>query len=249
MEPVTPAIGATGDTFAAFKTRNGFEPPRTPDASASAAYFNAGDLNLGRDMHCLPSPTGLACYVSNHAQIVNGSPVFSENPTAGLADLTNGEAQFATVAMEYVAPAAIGPVNVVVRECDGVPTPPTQRGDCGGETRPGFGQGEIRSPASGLDRDSGIDVKPGDVLNITATGVMDTGFFFPTSNGPNGYANIDNDAKFPFASKFPVCLARTGRIECVLLDRAGVRDRLHGRRGAACFFARTTTHPATGEDI
>ena len=204
------AIGATGDTFAAFKTRNGFEPVQAPDPSASAAYFNAGDLNLGRDMHCLPNSTGLACYVSNHAQIVNGNVVFSDDPTAALAGLSNSETPFATVAMEYAATAAIGPTNIVVRECDGVPTPPTLPGSCGGETRPVFGEGEIRSPASGLDRDSGIDVQPGDVLNITATGTMDTGFFFGTTNGPNGYANIDDDSKFPLHPSFPFALL--GRI-------------------------------------
>lgn len=208
-------MGATGDTLSAFKLRNGFEPVRVPDASASAVFFNASDLNLGRDMHCLPNSTGLACYVSNHV----GSVAFSDDPTEAFARLRSGERPFATVAMEYAAPVTMGPTNVVVRECDGVPTPQTPIGSCGGETRPAPGDSETRSPASGLDRDSGVDVRPGDVVNITATGTMDTG---PgTLNGPGGSATISNDPRFPLHPSYPYALlGRVGANAYFLVGQA-----------------------------
>ncbi|MDQ6887268.1 MAG: hypothetical protein M3068_08240 [Gemmatimonadota bacterium] len=63
-----------------------------------ARYFNAQDLNLGRDNHCRASASGLACYQSNSGPPPN-SPDFP-NATAALADIVNGAPPFATVAMD-----------------------------------------------------------------------------------------------------------------------------------------------------
>lgn len=204
------AIGATGDTFDAFKQRNGFiaPPPRNgTDPHVKAQYFNAGDLNLGRDMNCLPGAGGrLACYVSNYTALdANNRPIFSDDPSAAFQAMHSAP-PFATVAMEYVPPTTIGPVTLEVRECDGKPTGTVSVGSCGLDARPPINVGEIRDPAPGIDVDTGIDLQPGDRLQISATGAVDTGFVFGGPGGPNGDANISDDAKYPLHPSFPFAL-------------------------------------------
>jgi mono/diheme cytochrome c family protein len=194
-----PAISANGDTLDDFRSRNGFNVA-PPGAIARAKYFNAGDLNLGRDMNCLPNANGgLACYVANHAVVPASGVPFSGDPAAAFAGLKNPAAvPFATVAMEsYVETTA--PVTKFVRECDGLPTapPPRDSGSCNGEEPPPiFGGGVILPPAPGKDVDTGIDVNIGDVLTITATGTIDAGVFLDGRSGPEGW-NFTADATYP----------------------------------------------------
>lgn len=81
---VNPNDGRT--TLTAWKQTNGFGPDDSQD-DATAVYFNAGDLGLGRSMHMKVKPNGdVAYYVSNY-------------PT--VADAIRHTNLIATVAMEY----------------------------------------------------------------------------------------------------------------------------------------------------
>jgi hypothetical protein len=66
-----------------------------------ARYYNAGDLGIGRDMHCRAISTGkgpgMACYVNNFG-------TFGDSASQNTAALFNGTAAFATVAMVYRPP-------------------------------------------------------------------------------------------------------------------------------------------------
>jgi hypothetical protein len=104
------AIGATsGGTptvtrgnFAAWKTFHGFSAnANTPVASEiRAIYYNDGDLQFGRDMHCKKSASNAAisaCYVTNYT--ANGSP--GGDPNVALDNAINHPGtDVATVAME-----------------------------------------------------------------------------------------------------------------------------------------------------
>jgi hypothetical protein len=83
-QAVDPA--GTRTTLGAWKQVNGFAADDSQD-DAKAAYFNAGDLVLGRSMHMKVQPNGdIAYYVSNY-------------PTVN--DAIRGTNLIATVAMEY----------------------------------------------------------------------------------------------------------------------------------------------------
>lgn len=95
------AIGGTArDTFTHWKATNGFNdnPAVLVAGEANAMYYNNGDLQFGRDMHCRQqnATTGqAACYVSNYG-----------TGPAGPADVAIHDAilkqnVIATVAMEY----------------------------------------------------------------------------------------------------------------------------------------------------
>jgi hypothetical protein len=82
-------------TLAKFKTVNGFHENDPDDSSASAVYFNAGDLGFGRSMHMWTSGGHIFYYVSNYANVE-------------AARLNTG--LIATVAMEYTPhPSGGGP--------------------------------------------------------------------------------------------------------------------------------------------
>jgi len=70
----------------------------TADDETTARYYNTGDLGIGREMHCNPTPAnGLACYVRNFG-------TFGGDPTVGLDLLVEGGTPLATVAMVYAPP-------------------------------------------------------------------------------------------------------------------------------------------------
>lgn len=84
-------------TLADFKTRFTLD--------TAATFYNAGDLGIGREMHCGAQPTGaVACYVSNYG-------VFGGDRDTALAAAVEGTragnsiGAFATVAMVYQPPA------------------------------------------------------------------------------------------------------------------------------------------------
>jgi hypothetical protein len=77
---------------------------------ADAYYFNAGDLGLGRSMHCksfsTPNGPGRACYVTNYfGDIPNANPSFNGDPTTAMHRAVNNQSPVATVAMVYTPPA------------------------------------------------------------------------------------------------------------------------------------------------
>jgi cytochrome c5 len=98
------------ETFAKFKTKNGFnQNPATPAAGEIVAqYANSGDLGFGRDMHCLKNANGnVACYVSNYGDGYNnvfpggGTDDQDDANAAGQRQTVGNSAEVATVAMEY----------------------------------------------------------------------------------------------------------------------------------------------------
>jgi hypothetical protein len=82
-------------TLDAFMTRYGF-----PGGETNAVYYNAGDLGIGREMHCRATQTpagGLACYVRNFG-------IFGGDESEALALTVAGGIPLATVAMVYTPP-------------------------------------------------------------------------------------------------------------------------------------------------
>lgn len=88
------AIGAP-KSLGAFQAKYGFGAD-----DLGAKYYNAGDLGIGRDMHCRPTDApagGVACYVNNYG-------AFGGASGDALARLEAGGAPLATVAMVYAPP-------------------------------------------------------------------------------------------------------------------------------------------------
>jgi len=89
------AIGAPA-TLAEFKSKFGF-----PGNEVVAVYYNAGDLGIGREMHCNGNAGlvggELACYVRNFG-------TFGGTREQALIDLVAARAPLATVAMVYSPP-------------------------------------------------------------------------------------------------------------------------------------------------
>jgi hypothetical protein len=105
------------NTLDQWKQANGFYQRRiVTGAPLRAVYFNSGDLNLGREMHCNQTGQIVACYVSNYQL----SPFSADeaNVQATLAGAISGvhdaaHGYLATVAME-VSLAAPGNVKFYV---------------------------------------------------------------------------------------------------------------------------------------
>jgi hypothetical protein len=105
------------NTLDQWKQANGFYDRRViAGAPLRAVYFNSGDLNLGREMHCNQTGQIVACYVSNYQL----SPFSADdaNVQATLAGAISGvhdpvHGYLATVAME-VSLAAPGNVKFYV---------------------------------------------------------------------------------------------------------------------------------------
>ena len=96
-------IGATPakDNLSKWKQANGFPATGPASDEVRAQYFNAQDLNLGRDTHCHVVGTHLACYQNNSGP-EPGSAGFPDADKA-LSEMVNGQAPFATVAMDQDA--------------------------------------------------------------------------------------------------------------------------------------------------
>lgn len=103
-------------TFDRWYVENGFSDP-LPAEFAQAVYFNNGDLQIGRDMHCRRSLLGVpalrvACYVTNYGP-EPGTSTYPDEATA-LTDAVAAQNPtavknlFATVAMEYVGQTIFG---------------------------------------------------------------------------------------------------------------------------------------------
>ncbi|MBX3234123.1 MAG: hypothetical protein KIT84_06310 [Labilithrix sp.] len=84
-------------TLDEYKERFGFGESR---GEVETTFFNAGDLGIGREMHCLESKDDvLACYVTNYGVDADGAPLFNGDPDAALDDAIARRNGFATVAM------------------------------------------------------------------------------------------------------------------------------------------------------
>lgn len=88
-------------TLAQFKTRYAFGD----DDEVSATYYNAGDLRVGRDMHCVEftasnNQRGLACYSSNYGTFSGPVNEATELAVLGFESGIN-QGAFATVCMVY----------------------------------------------------------------------------------------------------------------------------------------------------
>jgi len=93
------------------------------DDEAVAVYYNAGDLAIGRELHCASFPTaagrGRACYVANYGQFSEDAPLAFDLATKGAATATH-DGSFATVAMVYRPPVdAPNAVSFVVYSSTG----------------------------------------------------------------------------------------------------------------------------------
>jgi|tagenome__1003787_1003787.scaffolds.fasta_scaffold20961417_1 hypothetical protein len=109
-------IGATPlkDDLTKWKVANGFPAQGAAPDEVRARYFNAQDLNLGRDTHCRVASSHLACYQNNSGP-EPGSADFP-NADKALDDMVNGLPPFATVAMDQTAN---GTVNFYAYKKDG----------------------------------------------------------------------------------------------------------------------------------
>jgi hypothetical protein len=114
-------------TLDIFRGKYGF-----PSGDVTATYYNDGDLGLGREMHCRVFQTpqlqvGVACYVSNYAQQVNGVPIFGGSSAVALQDAVTRTNKFATVAMVYTPPAnTTNSVQFMVYNAQGLLAPKAQ---------------------------------------------------------------------------------------------------------------------------
>jgi hypothetical protein len=119
IDPITnactppPAPAANRCDLTGFQTANGFATDYAttfiPALGEIVTYFyNAGDLGLGREMHCKKTGANLACYVTNYG--VPFPP--AAEPVSALASAIGHIGPIASVAMEYDAAA---PANEQVR--------------------------------------------------------------------------------------------------------------------------------------
>jgi Carboxypeptidase regulatory-like domain len=115
------------DTFQHWKATNGFNdsPTVLVAGEANTQYFNNGDLQLGRDMHCLKTVTAgkthVACYVSNYG---NGPIGVQGDPQFGVQSAVDKLIPpLATVCMEYddrgLNPSPVDAVQFYVYHADG----------------------------------------------------------------------------------------------------------------------------------
>jgi hypothetical protein len=119
IDPVTnactppPAPAPNKCDLAGFQVANGMATnyPATgiPAAGEIVTYFyNAGDLGVGREMHCKKIGSNLACYVTNYG---NAFPPAAE-PVSAIANAIGHISPLASVAMEFDSTA---PANEQVR--------------------------------------------------------------------------------------------------------------------------------------
>lgn len=107
-------------TLAEFRTRFGFAAPHP-----SSTFYNAGDLGIGREMHCRAQDGGgLACYVSNYGEF-GGDPASALAGAIGGVEAGGSSGAFATVAMVYQPPIT-APNSVRFVVYDGVGALATQ---------------------------------------------------------------------------------------------------------------------------
>jgi hypothetical protein len=168
-------------------------------------YFNAGDLNLGRDMHCVPfigRTNRTACYVTNYGPAPFDNKAGARNPlwpneTLALSDAVaaarlqaGGGAPFATVAMEWTPFSTTQP--------------------------------NISVPESSIG-DTITTVRPGDIVKLRASGSIWNGFLFGARTGPEGTNQNFADPGYPIPGQCSFALiARVGGPWFCVATPAGV---------------------------
>ena len=108
---------AARGTFNAWKTTNHLstDPTHPAAGEVEAIFYNNGDLQLGRDMHCIKTGNNVACYVSNYSStLLPGGP---DQDAIHLAEASN-RVPLASVAMEYDLTLGINAVRFYVFHAD-----------------------------------------------------------------------------------------------------------------------------------
>jgi hypothetical protein len=200
----SPAAGGAS-TLTNFKIKNQFvlSDGATPrNTGVQAFYFNNNDLQLGREMHCNQNGAKVACYVSNfgpppfpagntvdnNTTYPNSAQALSE-VEAVAANAANAPQPFATVAMEYLGDPPATKTGITVREADGVTSNLIPPKNCLADY-----SGNV--PPSNADVDTGLDIETGDIISVTATGAVWTGYCFTGRNSADGFAN-DGGVDYP----------------------------------------------------
>jgi hypothetical protein len=200
----SPSAGGAS-TLANFKIKNQFvlSDGSTPrNAGFQSLYFNNGDLQLGREMHCNQNGAKIACYVSNYGPppfpagntvdnnttYPNSAQAFSELESVAT-NSANAPHPFATVAMEYLGEPPATRTGITVREADGITNNPNPPRSCLADY-----SGNV--PPSNADVDTGLDIETGDIITVIATGSVWTGYCFSGRNSADGLANSGN-ADYP----------------------------------------------------
>lgn len=144
-------------TFKGFKKIFGFgaSPLQPTSGEIVSTYYNNGDLQFGRDMHCrndTPADINIitvVCYVSNYGA---GGATFGASPQPAIANAAANTGRIATVAMQYVY-------------IPGLPTLPSNKYPVnfyvfGGSLNGDFDDGGLLTSAK-LDGDTGAKAVPG----------------------------------------------------------------------------------------
>jgi hypothetical protein len=200
----SPSAGGAS-TLTNFKIKNQFvlSDRSTPrNAGFQAFYFNNGDLQLGREMHCNQNGAKIACYVSNYGpppfpagNTIDNNTTYPDSAQA-LSEVesvainsANAQPPFATVAMEYLGEPPKTKTDITVKEADGITNNPNPPKSC-------LADYSGNAPPSNADVDTGLDVETGDKITVTATGSVWTGYCFTGRNSADGMANSGN-ADYP----------------------------------------------------
>jgi hypothetical protein len=202
------SIDAFGNvpTLAAFQIENQFTlsngQPR--NVGLQSFYFNDGDLQLGREMHCNQQPHRSACYVSNYGPppfppgtldnnqaYPSSSQAISELESVAFNTAMTGPVPFATVAMESLEDPP-PTTNVSVSESAGVTSNPSPPKNCWADY-----SGNL--PPTNADVDTGLDIESGDLLTFQATGSIWLGYCFTGRSSPDGLAGLGN-SDYPLES-------------------------------------------------
>jgi hypothetical protein len=192
-------------TLAAFQITNQFTlsngQPR--NVGFQAFYFNNGDLQLGREMHCNQQVQRFACYVSNYGPkpFPAGTPdngqvypspsqALSELEQVAFSTIVAGPVPFATVAMESL-PDPPDPKTVSVTEADGITANLTPPKFCAANYNG-------NQPPTNKDVDTGVDVESGDLLTFSpVAGYIWLGYCFYGVEGPEGMGSVLGNPDYP----------------------------------------------------
>jgi hypothetical protein len=106
----------------------------------------------------------------------------------------------------------------------------------------------VHVPETSFDVDTGIDVEPNDEIQLDGGGEIWGGVWATGSNGPEGWAWIDSDPKFPLRNSHPYCLiARFGAAgDYFYVGRHRARQRYTGVERRRVFLRTNDDSPGNG---
>jgi hypothetical protein len=97
---------------------------------------------------------------------------------------------------------------------------------------------------SDFDVDTGVDVRTGDRLVVSASGQIWAGVAFTGNNGPQGWNNIDCDPKFPLPCSHPFALL--GKLNGSYFFIGSGIDKVHTGGDSRLFLRINDDTPANG---